>query len=1236
MTISAATPQLHRMQYFDLVNTIAIRLFHPNRRSFIFFPDETGHWRVIEKVLTEDWKQVPSLDGKIPVWEAAAQPGDRDPGPVIMEGWSQGNFAVHDSSQDPFWLRIPVSEYPQRLVAPIAKLFTQLRKSPDDFRRYFGTLAVQFEERAHAIDAAWGYRYHGSVFPPSWSDALTAEALIRPHSPADLYRKQTEKAESIRLGFGEYNPGSDRSFIEFSGQLQRVIWVMEAIYREKGDTDEADRLALAVFLDYALNCYEDQKKAEKGIQTRYDKEISILFLKFLESKGFNPRRVRGSLNFQFWLWTELHIQRSNESAKPGLKALDWMRERYRFTYLTMEERMDLLRLGPSASFAGAEEKTVYSEDALNALQLRAVLNQYLPWGADYYDNDPNLRDCLGGVSHIEDAAPWDGFNRLNRDFLLKMERTSFDVRIVLGDPKAPAGRTYAIIIGRLSRPGAGQEEHWVELTPQLLGSLRHYDLVRGPDGQMYLVDDVLGESGGVRLLTREERQLQTLSIQEVTQGGWHYWVDGIDPDQGTDPGYGLPANADPEVVGAVIELFREGLFQDNLYAEGILREFLNGDIDFTIAFRQFSESRVYEGALFADWLIRHTLLLAWIAAEYRLPLKVASIIAVDALKLRNRHPLNDLAASVWQKYALLHEYEREWLARDGIEFIHTHAVRVAEPVRVEQVESSLVRILNLAQEAEESGNWDFVENDMFREEHWAVLAVMALPGPAHITVSEKMLAEYVRQLIRVTDEGSEADSFLDQEMVRRAFMAACAKIPAPIPKEILQAIQNPRHDPQYTAAVRNLAAVGIHLARRALTSLRESAVPDDLQKIVLLSNELRGDIDIFLSHMVEDFPDYEIWHRDLLVPYLENIGRDEVSWMGLDDVADCIQSLLVFPVHSPTIYLRGSQGVSEITSAGRTSLNEIRGMLVPLLSGGWIRSEEYIFQADRVLVFGDHALLPGEEVLGGDEAVTRISGASGVVFLRFPDELMVVSSTLQSNEPLEQDPHAQWHFEHYGDVWVVRPVGPITPEAKNAFVKKVGGHSLLSAGAEEKGVTVEGQSRADALTEKASVLRPGRFSGNPIPLRGALTPELAELFFREREGAESWLVPVDAKLPVQPDVRVFDQVGIPAGQLPRNLNYFNLSRYAATEVTPDLLELGIKDGDVVILRADQVTPEGAKNLIPEGIKARVVLLTPLMFNQMSARQLLFVAGQLDPGETLWIQHLSYVTLKSQEYLLIAA
>lgn len=152
----------------------------------------------------------------------------------------------------------------------------------------------------------------------------------------------------------------------------------------------------------------------------------------------------------------------------------------------------------------------------------------------------------------------------------------------------------------------------------------------------------------------------------------------------------------------------------------------------------------------------------------------------------------------------------------------------------------------------------------------------------------------------------------------------------------------------------------------------------------------------------------------------------------------------------------------------------------------------------------------------------------------------------------------------------------------------------------------------------------------------ALSPEQVDLFLREQEGAESWLVPADAALPINRAIHVFDQVGIPAQQLPQNLNYFNLSDDAATEVTPDLLERGIKDGDVVILRADQVTPDGAKNLIPEGIKARVVLLTPLMLKQITARQLLFVAGQLDPGETLWIQHLSYATLEGQRYLLIAA
>ncbi len=755
---STETTQLNRMQYTHLVNTIVTQLFHPNRRSLLSFPDANDHSRVIEKDLTEDWRAIPYLDGRIPVWEAASKPGERNPGFFTVEGWHQGPFAVHGSHSDPYWMQVPLEEYPKRLVQPIAALFTRLRNSPADFRRYFGTLTTQLEERAHAEDEVWAYRFHGSVFPSTqYTDHLIADAILRPNSRADRLWTSQKQAH---LRNGEFFDSAG-NFIEFSGQLKRLIRVIEAVYAEKPEP-EADPWALALFLEYAIDQYENGVKAAKGTWTPYPREISQWFISLLVEQGL-PREVLGTgRKFQDGLWNELNTHQSGEAAISGRKALAWAKNMQRSFYITEEERIDLLNQGPPVA-AGQEEKP-----------------EEFPT-----EHDSKFFEKLG--------EPQWGF-----------------------EPKEWAGLWYLL------------------------------------DGKV------------------------------------------------------------PQSLDGTLDELNHGI-------------------------RLHADSKNFWGSKDAEF----------------------------AQKLI--HKLYD---------RIRNQYGLEW-------------------------------------------------ND------W-------------------------RLFFDLTNGNILADS------------------------------------------QRLSVVLDVMISRKTRFVSETPLTPIELTMVHSLRDRLQQSEPLPIDPRMRDFP---------------AVSTEKQVAMG--NFANFI-------------------------------------IAVTLLGAGWF----YARQAQN-----------GGGVVQPDNAPAPA----------------VIKPRQRQSVPAEY-----FRFKWEGE-------GPI---------------------AEVDGERVDFNDW-DKLGE-------------------ALSQEQVDLFLREQEGAESWLVPVDAALPINRAIHVFDQVGIPSQQLPQNLNYFNLSQDAAAEVTPDLLAQGIKDGDVVILRADQVTPEGAKNLIPEGIKARVVLLTPLMLKQLSARQLLFVATQLDPGETLYIQHLSSVTLESQRYLLIAA
>lgn len=109
--------------------------------------------------------------------------------------------------------------------------------------------------------------------------------------------------------------------------------------------------------------------------------------------------------------------------------------------------------GPASPSAGAEEEIVLGRTALSVWELNEEIERTLPWGFDYYNGSDDRKNYLGGASALSFAKPWEGFPILG-GFILKTERTLFDLTIYRGDPAAPKDRTYAVIIGR----SAGAEE----------------------------------------------------------------------------------------------------------------------------------------------------------------------------------------------------------------------------------------------------------------------------------------------------------------------------------------------------------------------------------------------------------------------------------------------------------------------------------------------------------------------------------------------------------------------------------------------------------------------------------------------------------------------------------------------------------------------------------------------------------------------------------------------------------
>jgi hypothetical protein len=127
--------------------------------------------------------------------------------------------------------------------------------------------------------------------------------------------------------------------------------------------------------------------------------------------------------------------------------------------VSIDDSEGILVISPFVGLEELQEEVLFSFDGLNIADLMAQLATHKPYGFDYFDGARVREKYLGGSSSLPETQVWEEEPVLG-SWILLTERTRFDLRIVR-DEFTPAGRTYAIIIGRsgleeIPLPGEGR------------------------------------------------------------------------------------------------------------------------------------------------------------------------------------------------------------------------------------------------------------------------------------------------------------------------------------------------------------------------------------------------------------------------------------------------------------------------------------------------------------------------------------------------------------------------------------------------------------------------------------------------------------------------------------------------------------------------------------------------------------------------------------------------------------